>query len=407
MEIENMKKIIVREVYTVDTISKTNNTAWGILIDLLEKNKDEDILFDFKGIQVIEPWNNDTFKKFLSYDNAYMKLYSSAKTVQTINFACKLGGMKTDRFINENIVAAPKISKEELMVRKMATELQKYFIENDGTAILEIYKRYDQIGSINTVDYIEAAILMYSNDNGIKNIILDTNNIFIQQNILELIADTIGRAYSKGIVLNVMSKDKDVMNKIGLYQHLASGGSINAEDKYKIAKDSIPKNMVGMLTKYKKSKSVDEFGRYGSGEAISCRVALFNGFCKNRNGVVCLRFTSYNGNTFYTQEHWALENDGETLEKMESEVLTIPIDEVGIIDKYLGSKYHFTNPIQYEEKDSTTMYGVGKDGNIETYSITIPVRIKQVLDDWNIEYDESSLIHAISETERLIVKSNK
>lgn len=405
MIIENMKKIVVREIYTVDTISKTNDKAWTLLMGILDES-DGDILFDFRGIEVVEPWSNDTFKKFLSYDNAYMKLYSSSKTVQTINFACKLGGMKPDRFFNEDIVAAPTISKEERKVQAMAAELQSYFVEHDGTAVFEVYKRFDQIGSVTTVDYIDGAIFMYAEQHGVNNIILDTNNNFIQKNILELLANIIAKAYSKGIVLNIVSKDKDVMNKIGLYQHLATGRDISIADKYRMAKECVPSRMVGMLTKYKKSKAVDEFGRHGNGEPISCRVAIFNGFAKNSNDAICMKFTSYNGNTFYTQEHWALEHDGDSLDRMESDNLLIPINEIGVLDKYLGSKYHFMAPVQYDEKDFTTMYGVCEEGKVKTNKISIPMRIKLVLDNWGIEYDESNLVHAITETERLMEKAN-
>lgn len=399
-----MKTINVREVYTVDTISKTNEKAWSTLIALVE-NEQEDIMFDFKGIEVAEPWTNDKFKEFVGNEHVHMKLYSSQRTVNTIEMTCMLGGLKTGRFFNEDIVAPPTLSREDKKAMEIAGQLQEYFVkdtENEDTGIFQIYKRFDQIGSINTVDYIEKAIIKYFNETGYKNIVLDTNNIFIQKNILELFANVIGRTLSLGINLNVLSKDKEVMSKIALYQHLAANKNLKINDKYEIAKKQIPHKMVGMLTKYRGSKAVDEFGRHGNGEAISCRVAIFNGFTKNSNNAVCMKFTTYNGNAFYTQEHWALENDGEELSKMMTEELTIPLSEIGLIDKFLGSKYHFSMPIQYDSADSDTIYSLDGEGKVVNTRVTIPMRIKVVLDSWGIEYNEECLNGAIEETERVL-----
>lgn len=401
-----MKTIDVRrDYYQYDTISKTNSKAWEILLNCLEEseNKDEDLLFDFKGIEIIEPWINDTFKKLISNERVHMKLYSSKKTVDTINMACRLSNLKADRFYNEEVITPPTMTPAEKRIINMANELQDYFISSEDTALFEIHRRFTQIGSIDTVTYIEKAVEIYAENTNIKKIILDIKNILLQSNLIELVANVIGRLYTKGIDFKVVSEDSDTMNKLGLYQHLANNIFLSTADKYKIAKNNLEPGTVGMLTKYKRSKALDEFGRQGNGEPVSCRVALFNGFVKDK-GVLCLSFTSYNGNTFYTKDHWSLENDGEELEELLKEELLIPIPEVGVTDYYLGSRYHFMLPLQCSLEDSTVIYGI-EDGRVYHNKVTIPVRIKTVLDDWGIEYQESSLIHAISETERILEKT--
>ena len=397
-----METIEVKSFHAVDTISKTNNKAWE-LVEAILNEKQVDVLFDFKDIEVVEPWANEAFKKVLRNAHFHMKLYSSERTTRTIDRACILGNMQTGRFFNEDIIAPPKLSKEEKKIIDMATQLQEFFIEHNGTAVFEIHRRFDQIGSINTIEYIERAIVEYFNTTKVKNIILDTSNIYIQKNVIELLANVMGRAFSLGINLNIVSTDKDVMNKLGLYQHLATNRHYSNTDKYDMAKALIPNKMVGMLAKYKKSKAVDEFGRQGEGVSVSCRVARFEGFVK-QDGKICMKFTSYNGNTFFTREHWALEHDGEELESMESDTLVLQLEEVGLLDKFLGRKYHFLAPIQYEESDYTTLYSLDDEGKIIYSNATVPMRIKMVLDGWGIEYDESSLIHSITETERLMEK---
>ena len=399
-----METITVKSFHMVDTISKTNSKAWELMTNILNE-KQEDILFDFKDIEIVEPWANETFKKILANDHFHMKVYSADKTVNTINTLCKLGVMTPGRFFNEDVVAPPTLSKEEKKIIQMSKELQKYFIEHNGTAVLEIHRWIDQIGSMDTIPYIERAIMDFSEINGVSNIILDTAAMSIQKNVIELIANVIGRVYSLGINLNIMSTDKDVMNKLGLYQHLATNRNFSVNERYTIATELIPGKMVGMLAKYKKSKAVDEFGRQGEGVCISCRVAKFEGFVK-KDGRTCMKFESYNGNTFFTREHWALDNDGEELRELEGDTLEIPLDEIGVFDKFLGKRYHFLTPIQYEEKDNTTMYSLDEDGKLVYSNSTIPMRIKLVMDSWGIDYDEASLIHAITETERILDKGS-
>ena len=359
-----MKTVIVREIYKVDTISKTNNNAWDILMDIVNK-EGVDILFDFKGIEVAEPWGNTNFNKFIGDTRVHIKLYSSQKTVDTIDMACRLGGMKSGRFYNEEVVAPPRITKAELNIIALANQLQEYIVGDDKSAIFEIHRRFDQIGSVDTVAYINKAIDIYTESTGVKNIIIDTAGMFIQTNILEMFTGLMGEQYKKGVVVNVMSKDKDVMSKIRLYQHLALNRDISIEDKEEI-----------------------------------------KGLHKNTSGETVLKFESFNGNTFYTKEHWELENDGDELDRLDMEVLSIPVGDIGILDKFLGGKYHFLMPIQYDKNDHTTLYSIGQDGKVGHKKATIPMRIKLVLDDWGVQYDNCSLIHAISETIRILGKAD-
>lgn len=399
-----MKNIIVREVYTVDTISKTNNKAWEILAALL--TEDTDYMFDFKGIELVDPWLNDAFNKFINDSRVHMQLYSSEKTAYTINTMCVLGGMKSGRVFNTDIVAPKAMTADEKRVIAMAKQLQDYFVVNDEnkTALFNVYKRFDQLGSVQTIDFIEAAIRTFDNEHFGYSITMDLDSIFIQKNILELLSNKLDEMLSEGIALSIISQDKEVNDKIGLHRHLSNNREYTVEDRLEMFRNIKP-GTVGMLSKYKSSRGVDEFGRQGNGEVVSCRVAIFRGM---RSGGITAGgndmpvFEVYNGDKFYTRQHWELEHDFDELDELEVVNIIPDVTEVGLYGEFLGSKYHFMEPIQYDTSGSTVMYSLDDNGRLVTEKLSIPERIKRVLKDWGIEHDKEKLEYCIEETNKIL-----
>lgn len=392
-----MTTINVKSIYKVDTISKTNSEAWKILRKAAEE-QEGDVLFDFRGIELAEPWANEEFKKFLAIDRVHMKLYSSEKTAKTIEIACLMGNMKTGRVTNEEIVSEKKVSKEEIAIQREAEELQKYIAVVNGKHVLEIYKKYQQIGSVSTVAYIRAAIKKYCAEKEIREIEIDTASLFIQKNVMGLLADMQRELLAAGITVTVESKDEETRKKLNIHTSLNLNVKLSPMEKYTLFKQEFPPLSVGLLTKYKKSRAVDEFGRYGKGEPSSCRVAIFKGFKKGSKGILCL-FKTYNGNTLYTKEHWALQHDGEELRQMITEDIAIPIDMIGISNKFIGSTYHLNEPIQYDKEDSDIILRVDEEGKLTRDNVTIPERIKTVFDSWDIKYNVEMLERAIKQTD--------
>lgn len=84
-----METVLVKSIYPVDTISKGNTKAWAKLISYME-GKDTDTMFDFKGIEVVEPWGTAEFKKFIQNPHVFMTLWNNEKAVNSINIMCKL-----------------------------------------------------------------------------------------------------------------------------------------------------------------------------------------------------------------------------------------------------------------------------------------------------------------------------
>ena len=135
--------------------------------------------------------------------------------------------------------------------------------------------------------------------------------------------------------------------------------------------------------------------RFEGGSGKSKHGDIYRGMTKNGSLVGTGIVVSFSWNT-------GLENDGQILESLDVENLLIPIDDVGILDKFMGSRFHFAEPLQYEKEDSITLFDIGNDGKVVRVNATIPIRIKLVLDDWGIRYNKERLEHAIQETNKIL-----
>lgn len=206
---------------------------------------------------------------------------------------------------------------------------------------------------------------------------------------------------NKGVTVTIHSDDEEVMNKVNIYQTLSSNKSMSVSDKLNIIKSKLSVGKVGMLIKYKDSKATDEFGRKGRGKPISCRVAIFGGL-KLVDKTPTISIRTFNGNTFFTSTHWSLEHDNAILRNLDYTDELIPIDQFGMYNDFLGSRYHFIAPIQTRKEDTITMYGLNEQGKVTHDKVTIPERIKLVLDDWEIKYDAESLDRCIKETKEIL-----
>ena len=280
-----METVLVKSIYPVDTISKGNTKAWAKLISYME-GKDTDTMFDFKGIEVVEPWGTAEFKKFIQNPHVFMTLWNNEKAVNSINIMCKLNNIDADKAFNESVpVVKAQPTKEELKVAEQAAALQPYFINDNGVGVLQIYKRFDQIGVPKTVSYIEAALKKYAEDNGVSHLKLEAKNIVVQTSVIESVTELIQKLADVGVELDIDSNDTEVMNKVKMYHSLGKSNVNSDQEKIKQITKMLYPGKVGMLIRYKESKATDEFGRSGKGKPLSCRAAVILGMRKNSEGV--------------------------------------------------------------------------------------------------------------------------
>lgn len=401
-----MIKKKLRELYCVDTISQ--DKGWKKVHDAIS-DINEDIEIDFSGINVIEPWQCDEFKELLKDAHVFMKFVNNKEVVNRIKMMCIIDGLDETRIHNVVVEVPRKKTPEEIKTEHYGNELIPYFdiVDKDDklVAVIDLEKKYSQIQSTNTLSYIDYAIKEIHNVQAVDNFVLKLGNLVVLPNVLQVIADMMVQYEIQGYHLFVDCDNKDMANNMGLFIYNATNEKYDVDQRQKIIENKLKDNTPGMLIRYKRSKAKDDFGREGKGEVVSSRIAVYRGIGKDKLGHPVVKVETFNNNYFYTKEQWMIEHDYEESSGLHSEEELIPLDEIGITNLFLGSRYHFILPIQQEASESKMVIErFDENGNNVKKMCTIPERMKVVFDSWGIEYNKESLDESIKQTKDTLEK---
>lgn len=396
-----MRVIKVQDVYNVTQISSHNNEPWVRLLKLVEQIDDE-VMLDFEGIRLIEPWHNVLFRKLLGTKKVYLKLYMSEKEAKTIELMCRLSkeDLPTGRVINvEDEIPADAIPQ----VRDKSVDILKERISKGvkrvrGKVIIDLTVAVDQLGSVKTVQALQELVQELAKKERVKVFEVHVGDMFIQENIIEYLAKVIGEFLEKGIEFFVISDDDETMGKLGLYQQFAHTKNLTPEEKIKIIKSTITPYTVGMLSRFKETRKLDAFGRCGEGKPVECKVALYLGIDDNLR----VYFYVFDVRTFNTRMQYALDHDGAELPGLTGKQVAIPINDLGFYTEFLGRLYSFNRPIQYSLDDYITVYELKEEGGFTSKKVTLPEYIRMVLNDHGVRYNEADLLQAIVMTKRYL-----
>ena len=451
-----MLEVRVKQLVNLDNLSQ--GKSWKLIHDkLLESYNEEEVMLDFLGIMVHEPWTIKEFDEILKMKNIYFRFRGNDreeldKFCNKIKIKCIMQGYLVDRI--ESVFTEPirVKTKEELKIDQATKTLYDKFVMNEELQRYEIhlYKLYDQVCSTHTALGLIEAAKQISEKTGVKEFIVVTNRMYIQSNILKLFAENIiALDIDYGITLNFDMTDEKLAKELGLYIYTMVNESYTDFTKLK-AILQVKANTPGLLLKYKGSKAIDEFGRQGKGEVISNRIAIYKGIYyksnakdydklenieltedggviadvisigHNRKKIVTRRLVhidniyilvnSYYGNEFMTKTEIMNNHDGELVDDNGDDVLElrhektfISLNELGLMDKFLGSRYHFMKPIQHsKEENKVIIIGYDDDGKCIKKDCTIPERMKTVFIDWGVPFDGLALEKAIRETNNLL-----
>ena len=391
----DMQIVEVRSILNVDTISRTTG-AWKELMRLADEVND-DITFDFRGIQLLEPWTNEDFKQLMKNERVYLKVYTAVDIRDTIELMLAIGNLKTGRVENEDIMTEATLSDNEKKVIEAREQILENFKDIDDTVFIAIGNIRSYITNSIIIDGMREAIEERIAE-GKKIFKIDLSGLTITDPMLLKLAELINKFDSQGIIVEMISNDEEAIGKILTFQCVGSK-KLSPRERFDIFRDTIKPKTVGMLTRYHKTGRLDSLGRMGDGEPIMCRPAIFEGFVK-KNNIVVAKFTTFPGDTFITRQDFYLDNDGARLKRPKVEYMYITMSDIGICDKFTGKEFHFNMPIQLNIEDSYTTYRVNGD-NVQTIKVLLPEYIKRVLDDYDIEYDNGALLDAIIENKKL------
>jgi hypothetical protein len=382
----------LKELYRVDNIS--SEKSWSNVLDVI-KDITEPLLIDFTGANIVDPWDFASFKVILSMDNIHMRFVNKPELVTRIQMMCVIGGNRKERIENIVVEVPKEKTLDEKKVEANGIRLKSSFIIKGDTAVIEVNKTMSQIHNTLTIKNMEYAIKLIHEESGINKFMVVLGNMSVLDSVLDVLAEVIVDGAKTGLDIAVDLDKEESIKKLQLYLYKATNNKYAISDKAVIIRKlmSNNKDIPGFLIKYKRSKATDDFGRHGKGEAISSRVAILREVVGNKVIV-----ETFNGNYFYTKQHWMANNDNEMLDNLHSEIIEINIDEIGLYDNFLGSKYHFVKPIQQRKSESSNIVvDVDESGNVIKRYCNVTERIKEVFEDWEVQHDKELLKQYIEE----------
>ena len=101
----------LKELYSVDTISQ--DKGWKKLLTAIEEleqtlpEEDKSIMIDFRGINVVDPWEFSSFKQLIKKDNIHMKFTNSEELVNRIKMMYLFDGYD-ENHVENVVVDVPK-----------------------------------------------------------------------------------------------------------------------------------------------------------------------------------------------------------------------------------------------------------------------------------------------------------
>lgn len=392
----------LREIYSVDTISQ--DKGWKKIRESV--NVDDELTIDFTGINVIEPWACAEFKKMLTDTNVNLRFTNEEEMVNRIKMMCIIDELNPDRVENIHIEIPKKETPEEKKIKRIADDLKQLIEIVNNVGHLDLTKKYTQVSSSNTIVYVGHAIRAFAKENNIKEFIIETKKMDVQTNILESVADLIVSLEDENIKIDIDTDIEDIQKNMGLYMHKATARKYDEKARYEVLLNKVKPGAPGILIRYKKSNAVDDFGRHGKGQVVSSRIAIFKGFTDNNDtesdsDIPLAVFETFNDETFYTKQHWMIEHDNDVPNGLNSDIVEMTMEELGVGDLFLGSQFHFLRAVQQDiSENRVVIVDTDENGRNIKETCSIPRRMQIVFDDWNIKYNKDALEKDIAETKK-------
>ena len=401
-------EINVSKQFGIYYIPVKNTDVWNRVDTYLSEFGNEEVILDFKDVQLEEPYKNMDFHNIIRRENVKFRIYNYSALVEGIDMACRLCGVATGRVENVGIVAEEQKSPDKNIdvSPRIVSKLLEVMEVNGDTLTVWYSKALSGLSRASAVNSLEAAIETYlaGVDVKINRIVVDLENIVVQKSTIKYLVELVEKfkkSYADFELANLIGREDFDMH-LAIKNGLAKG--METEEKLQIMKKELKKNTVGLLIMYENKRGgKDRYGRVGNGEILWCRYAILESIV-NRANVPTAVFKVYHKDDFHTSFHKTIENIDST--ELKHDTIEIEIEKLGFFDYFLGSEFHFNLPIQFELEGSRNEWIEVEPGKTGLRKLTIPELAMHVLDEHNVEYNKQELEKAIEWTNEVLHKAD-
>ena len=385
----------------------SQDRTWELLLSRIGDtiaDTSEEFILDFTGVSVSGATDFPNFKKILRKTNVGMKFVNQDELMRSIKMLCILDSIPyANRFENVNTPKVVEKTPAEIKVEKNGENiLTKFDVDlPNKKATFVVFNTFRQFYNNDTCTYVSYAIDKLAKQ-GVNKVLIDLKGVATNTVVLTEFCNICKRFNDKGVEVIFDFDAGDTTRDFALCNYKLRKETYTPK-KRAIAMNNFFKKYgetAGVLVKYEKSRTTDEFGRFGKGQVASCKVSIFKGL-KKMGERYFATFETFSVSGFLTIAQFYSLYDGEVPNKLQSEMECIDVADLGFMNEFLGPRYHFGLPIQRSHSETKKIpIAFNERGNNITKECTLPERIMYVFNDFDIKCNMELLKHSIAESEK-------
>lgn len=376
-----------------------------------DANKDKICIFDFCNSALMELHRCEYLVELLKRDNAMVRMNKTSNGTDEVGLirgkliAC---GIPRNDAINrvegvevvhlKTSVKLSRIERQRLEDMEAIRVITEFMQDTNGKkAVIRLDKLFPghSIAGLGIISYLSDAVADFKEKDNIDTIVLDMRRTDNEAEYLTVFdagiikfVDCGKKCVELGIKVEIVWDDKRVSD----YTERMSIGNTKgmpAEDKIKIIKDHIEEGTPIIYSEFGKGKS-DDLGRKNCGVASVIMIGIYRGIANGKVKVQLFRESE-----LCTYLEYQIEHNGEVHNELKSVIREIDVESLGFKDYFIGT--HFNMEILRQDGvDDCTAY-ILDDGNFRIANTLICEYVKEILDDYNIDYNKKVLDRLIEE----------
>lgn len=390
--------ISLNKLLNINTIDTSNNYRFKQIKAELDKYpEDEEIILDFKYMEIKDSQNED-FKDIITDKRVKIVIYNDRDLYNTVNFIAIISGNtmpdKVKLVINS---IAPDKTKAEKEIDRYTERFRQVSTEEDGTLVIPV----KQVVQFIDRDSILVSLISLTDQlkDEYKAFIFDLNGIEMADEQIQVLASHLYVLNLNKRDVNVRIGNSKLRSQINTFIEIGKNGSLNTKQKKDLLDKEFPKFTAGTLTTFVSTGKKDVFGRSGNGEVATNLPAIYLG----REGDNAV-FKVFKLETFCRAYDYEFNHDNEPHPGLKYEIKKVAINQLGIGAYCIGSRYHFSLPVQFNEDGLQITYRDDGD-KVRRITVSLPQHMMMVFDAWKEKYDWNTMVASIKITKDALAKA--
>lgn len=402
--IKGTKVIVVKDLIKVRKIEQKSKEKWIKIVNAINDNINyEDLVVDFSGVIFKDPSRVKTIQAMLNFKNIRLILMDgpSVNSVRAYLVSEKICSIEEAREKVQRTKTERKRSGNDISISNCIDKLISTAKVKDGTIYMDLSAAFKSVNGIESLKAIKNSIDV-AKQKGFKSIVLCIGELQIGKESIEKINEGLELKRKDGTNIILMTDSESTQKLLKMDELCRSTAHVKREEKIKILKEQLIENGVYMIHQYRRTRSIDKYGREGEGQIMNSRPALFLGWVGEQ-----LKFRIFTYDESFCTSEQAEVNGLDESDKLNYIDVIKGVEMIGFKQQFIGRQYHIMELVQVKESESIKYQYYDRTGEVQTKYLVIPEFVKKVFDEFGVNYDEKMLKERIDVSKYVLARNKE